>query len=72
MGILLTVIRLVEQKTDVVIAVNMPHVAGTYDAAGVDLAAGRHGALIGDAMRYRERILETFEVRDWGLFGSDD
>ncbi|KAK3115587.1 hypothetical protein LTR53_004893 [Teratosphaeriaceae sp. CCFEE 6253] len=67
-GMLLTLIRLVEQKTDIVVAVNVPHVEGTYDPAEVDPQSGRHGKLVQSGMEYREKILESFGVKDWGLF----
>ncbi|KAK6397516.1 hypothetical protein LTR65_006493 [Meristemomyces frigidus] len=71
-GILLTMIRLVEQKTDLIIAINVPHVAGTYDEAEVDLAGGKYGKLIEAAMGLREKVVETLEIRDWGLFVQGD
>ena len=34
-AVLMTLVRLVDKKTDIVVAVNVPHVGGRYDAAGV-------------------------------------
>lgn len=65
-------VRLVEQKTDLIIAINVPHVAGSYESADVDPASGKHGPLLEAAMRLRERVLETFEIRDWGLFVQEE
>ncbi|KAI7155191.1 hypothetical protein KC352_g27692, partial [Hortaea werneckii] len=67
-GILLTMVRLVEQQTDLLIAINVPHVKGEYEESEVDFAGGKYGKLMQQAMEYRERVLETFEVKDWGLF----
>jgi hypothetical protein len=70
-AILLTLIRLEGQKTDILVTINVPHVEGEYEAGSVDLEHGRQGSLIEKAGRYRERVLETFEVREWGLFGEE-
>ena len=70
-AILLTLIRLERQKTDILVTVNVPHVAGEYEAGSVDLEHGRQGSLIERAAKYRERVLETFEVKEWGLFGEE-
>ena len=70
-GILLTLVRLEQQNTDIVITVNAPHVAYQYDRAQVDLAGGRNDPLLEAALQYRETIMETFEVKDWDLFVQD-
>jgi hypothetical protein len=67
-GILLTLIRLEQQKTDIVVAVNVPHVRGQYDPAEVDLQSGKWGPLLEKGREMREKVLEGLEVRDWGLF----
>lgn len=61
-------IRLMGQKTDIIVAVNVPHIEGQYDEAEVDPDKGRHGKLLEAAMEYRRRIMGTFEIVDWGLF----
>lgn len=48
----------------------MPHIKGEYDEDEVDLALGKQGELIGDAVEYAARIWATFEVKDWRLFGQ--
>lgn len=70
-GILLTLLRLPEQETDLVISINVPHAPGEYDRDEVDPAAGKNGKLLDAAMRHRDRILQTFEIKDWGLFVSE-
>lgn len=46
----------------------MPHIKGEYDEDEVDLALGKQGELIGDAVEYAARIWATFKVKDWQLF----
>lgn len=70
-GILLTLVRLVEQKTDIVVTINVPHIPGQYLKDEVDPASGKHGRLLDAGLKYREKILETFEVKDWNLFVSE-
>lgn len=67
-AIVMTLIRLEKQKTDILITVNVPHIKGEYDEADVDLELGKQGKLIGDAVEYSARIWETFKIKDWGLF----
>jgi hypothetical protein len=63
-------LRFEKQKTDVLITINVPHIKGEYDEDEVDLALGKQGELIGDAVEYAARIWETFKVNDWGLFNA--
>lgn len=69
-GILMLLIRLEKQTTDIVTTVNVPHVPGEYEKEGVELEKGRMGRLMEDAVEVKKKIVETFEVRDWGLFGE--
>ena len=61
-------VRLEQQKTDIIIAINVPHIAGQYESSEVDPDKGKHGPLLEKAIDYRRRAMETFEIRDWGLF----
>lgn len=70
-AIMLTLIRLIDRKTDMLVTINVPHVIGQYEAGSVDLEHGKMGPLLEQAAKWRERLLETFEVRDWGLFGEE-
>lgn len=70
-AILLTLIRLKDQKTDMLVTINVPHVIGQYEAGSVDLEHGKMGPLLEQAAKWRERVLETFEVKEWGLFGEE-
>jgi hypothetical protein len=67
-GILLTLIRLEAQQTDLVICINVPHVNGEYNKEDVNPSAGKHGRMLEAAISYRDRILQTFEIEDWDLF----
>lgn len=71
-AILLLLVRLAAQKTDIVITLNVPHVPGEYQKDDVDFAAGRQGPLVEAAAAIRQRILETFEIKDFGLFVTED
>lgn len=65
---ILTLVRLERERTDILITVNVPHIRGEYDEDDVDLQLGKQGQLIGDAVDYASRIWESFKVKDWGLF----
>ncbi|KAI0205994.1 Mog1p/PsbP-like protein [Astrocystis sublimbata] len=67
-AIILTLVRLEREHTDLLITVNVPHIRGEYDEDDVDLQLGKQGQLIGDAVDYASRIWESFKVKDWGLF----
>lgn len=67
-ALILTLVRLEREKTDILITINVPHIKGEYDEEDVDLALGKQGALLGRAVEYAAKIWETFEVKDWGLF----
>lgn len=67
-GILLTMVRLENQKTDILLTINVPHIAGQYDPAAIDPAQGKHGPLLEAAVEHRTKLIETFEVKDWDLF----
>ena len=68
---MLTLIRLKEQTTDMLVTINVPHIAGQFEAGSVDLEHGKMGGLLEQAGKWRERLLETFEVKEWGLFGEE-
>ena len=69
---LLTLVRLEKQKSDILLVVNVPHIPGEYDKGSIDLENKKIGKLIEDGVRIRERIVETFEVKDYGLFVNDE
>src|ERR1700760_2298674 len=65
---LLTLVRLEKQKTDILLVVNVPHLPGEYNKDDIDLPARKLGKLTEDGMLIRQRILETFEIKNYGLF----
>ncbi|KAK3385096.1 hypothetical protein B0H63DRAFT_179117 [Podospora didyma] len=67
-ALILTLVRLEREGTDILITINVPHIKGEYDEEEVDLSLGKQGELIGNAVEYAAKIWETFEVKDWGLF----
>jgi hypothetical protein len=69
-AVLLVLVRLERVGTDLVVAINVPHVPGErgYVAGTVDVVGGRPGELIEEGMRIRDRVLGSLDVRDWGLF----
>ncbi|KAM0324530.1 hypothetical protein ACHAQA_007915 [Verticillium albo-atrum] len=69
-AIILTLLRLEKESTDILITINVPHIKGEYNEEDVDLELGKQGKLIGDAVDYAARIWETFKVKDWTLFGE--
>jgi hypothetical protein len=70
-AIIMTLLRLEKQKTDILITINVPHIKGEYDEEDVDLELGKQGKLIGDAVEHSARIWSTFKIKDWGLFGEN-
>ncbi|KAK5114278.1 hypothetical protein LTR62_002529 [Meristemomyces frigidus] len=69
--LLLVVVRLEQQKTDLVVTINVPHVPGSYDPGSVDREGGKRGPLLERAWVMRTKVLESLEVRDWNLFGEE-
>lgn len=67
-AMILTMVRLERERTDLLITINVPHIKGEYNEEDVDLELGRQGKLIGDAVDYAAKIWETFKVKDWHLF----
>jgi len=67
-AIVLTLIRLEAEHTDVLITINVPHIKGEYTKEEVDLQLGKQGKLIENAVEYSAKIWETFKIKDWGLF----
>lgn len=70
-GMFLMVVRLKVQGTDLVVSVNVPHVVGTqgYDGGGgLEFRAGRMGTLMEMGEKIKDKVVETLEVKEWGLF----
>ncbi|KIW00883.1 uncharacterized protein PV09_07636 [Verruconis gallopava] len=69
---LLTLVRLEKQKTDILLVVNVPHLPGQYNKDEIDFENRKLGKLTEDGVKIRQRILETFEIKDYNLFVNDD
>jgi hypothetical protein len=69
-AIVLTLIRLETESTDVLVTINVPHIKGEYTAEEVNLQLGKQGKLIENAVEYSAKIWETFKIKDWGLFNE--
>ena len=69
-AIILTLLRLERDSTDILVTINVPHIKGEYNEEDVDLELGKQGKLIGDAVDIAARIWESFKVKDWSLFGE--
>lgn len=69
-ALILTLIRLEKESTDILITINVPHIKGEYDEEDVDLELGKQGKLIGNAVEYAARIWDSFKVKDWKLFNE--
>jgi len=69
-AIVLNLIRLEKESTDILITINVPHIRGEYSEEDVDLQLGKQGRLISDAVEFAARIWETFKIKDWGLFNE--
>lgn len=72
MAVYLVLVRLANEKTDILIVVNVPYIEGEYDRATVDVDAAKFGKLGDRAQQIRNRLLQSFEIRDWGLFVDEE
>lgn len=69
-AIVLNLVRLERESTDILITINVPHIKGEYSADDIDLELGKQGKLIADAVEHASVIWESFKVKDWHLFGE--
>lgn len=67
----LILVRLADKKTDVLIVINVPYIPGQFDAGSVNVDAAQFGELGNQAQQIREKILQTFEIKDWSLFVNE-
>ncbi|KAL1898648.1 hypothetical protein Cpir12675_001852 [Ceratocystis pirilliformis] len=70
-GLIMILLRLENKGTDILITINVPHVKGEYDEFQIDLQAGKQGSKIKQAIQFADQIRETFDIKDYALFGSD-
>ncbi|KAK7521572.1 Mog1/PsbP/DUF1795, alpha/beta/alpha sandwich [Phyllosticta citriasiana] len=71
-AIVLILVRLAQQKTDIVITVNVPHVPGEYPKEEVDFSKAKQGPLMDAAAAIKQLILQTFDIKDWNLFVNEE
>ncbi|RCI07615.1 hypothetical protein L249_1654 [Ophiocordyceps polyrhachis-furcata BCC 54312] len=69
-AIIMTLLRLEQYKTDILITINVPHIKGEYDEGDVDLELGKQGKLMGNAVEYSASIWESLKIKDFSLFGE--
>jgi hypothetical protein len=67
-AIVLNLIRLEKEHTDILVTINVPHIKGEYTEDDVDLQLGKQGKLIENAVEHAAKVWETFKIKDWGLF----
>ncbi|TKA66256.1 hypothetical protein B0A49_08428 [Cryomyces minteri] len=65
--IVLLLIRLVRQQTDIVITINLPHVSRGFEA-GQDVQQSELEKSAAIGKEYAEVILNSFQIKEWGLF----
>ena len=63
----LFMVRLKEQGTDIIVTINIPHYAGEYEKASEE---GGQTQLMKDSAIVKDRVQETFDVKEWGLFAG--
>ncbi|KAI6249970.1 putative ran guanine nucleotide release factor [Erysiphe necator] len=66
-AILLTLVRLEKESTDILITINVPH----EDTEDIELETGKLGKLIDNSIEYTTRIWQTFEIHNWNLFNDN-
>ncbi|KAL8756793.1 MAG: hypothetical protein Q9184_004384 [Pyrenodesmia sp. 2 TL-2023] len=71
-AIILTLIRLVPQSTDIVVTINIPHIPEEQEPSdgAVNFEGGKYGSLVEEGVRVRDELWRTLEVKDWELFGA--
>jgi hypothetical protein len=69
-ALVLSLVRLEAQNTDVVVTISVPHIKGEYNEDEIDLEIGKQSRILRDAVEHAARIWETMRILDWGLFGE--
>ena len=68
-AVIMILVRLAQQNSDILITINIPHVKGEYETRDINLEDGRTGAMINDGQKIRDQIIATFQIKSWDLFG---
>ncbi|KAL8909314.1 MAG: hypothetical protein Q9207_000324 [Kuettlingeria erythrocarpa] len=73
-AVILTLIRLVPQSTDIVVTINIPHIPREQEPSDgeVNIAEGKYGSLVEEGLRIRDEVWRTLDLKDWGLFGTPE
>lgn len=73
-AMILTLIRLIPQSTDIVVTINIPHIPRQQESSGgtVNFEEGKFGSLVDEGMGIRDEVWRTLQVKDWGLFGDGE
>ncbi|OAL46271.1 Mog1p/PsbP-like protein [Pyrenochaeta sp. DS3sAY3a] len=61
----LLLLRLKEQGTDILVTINIPHYRGEYEKP---IQEGQETKLMKDSAVVKEKVLESFQIKDWNLF----
>ncbi|KAG9229847.1 hypothetical protein BJ875DRAFT_507684 [Amylocarpus encephaloides] len=69
-AIVLTLIRLEKESTDILVTINVPHIKGEYREEEVNMDMGKQGEMIENSVEFAAKIWETFKIKDWGLFNE--
>ncbi|KAL8873799.1 MAG: hypothetical protein Q9174_000785 [Haloplaca sp. 1 TL-2023] len=72
--VLLTLVRLVEKSTDLMVTINIPQIPGHQEPSPgkqVNFEEGQYGSLVDEGMRIMEEVRKSLEVKDWSLFGEE-
>ncbi|KAL8971780.1 MAG: hypothetical protein Q9183_000895 [Haloplaca sp. 2 TL-2023] len=72
--VLLTLVRLVEKSTDLLVTINIPQIPGHQEPAPgqeVQYEQGKYGSLVDQGMKLMEEVWKSLEVRDWSLFAEE-
>ncbi|MCJ1381899.1 multicopy suppressor of ts gsp1 [Xylographa soralifera] len=67
-GIYMIMVRLVDQKCDVIVTINVPH--DERLAREVKMEEGRLGQKMEEGATIRDAVVASFWVKNWGLFGQ--
>lgn len=83
-AIIMTIIRLVEQKTDIVVTINVPFndpkvvrtekciASPIYTGTDIDTENGSKSELLEFGMQVANEVVRSFKIVQWGLFVPDE
>lgn len=65
----MTMIRLEQQQTDLLLTISIPVMAGSYAKEDMRPEVGRVPYWVEKGCEWSENLRNSIEVRDWKLFG---